>query len=322
MGLSPIKCNIIKRITESPRLAKAADLFGSAISSCTFGTYKTGLSRSAYLLSGKVKVGDMLSVEDGVVRRGCMEIMRSNIFKRIYRSDISITPEMCTPDGMAASLRWDIVGSGPQILLKATYIMQSALLFGILHNSTIDYLRIGSYYGELFNPGYAIAASQVLLYLFMTMPCHKLLTLFIGSNDKNIMLSNVDGDKKAYIKTADLTKKKCSGFVSLRSVFYHGIFVHEGLIEDLRDLVVVHEKAHLHNASEYSACRLEHEKFFKVLMYERQGLKSKLSYIHNNFDALFAILMGQNCHNIFSIYYAFRYKNIYYYHEELFAHII
>lgn len=71
--------------------------------------WKASLTTTAYQLSSLVKPGDKIDISKGQVIRGKEVIMRiPELFGRLGIEEIDITEKMCTPEGMASFLRWNI----------------------------------------------------------------------------------------------------------------------------------------------------------------------------------------------------------------------
>lgn len=107
--LGKIGRKIVKNTLISPRAGKAADKLGPILPRIIGLPYKTGLTRTAFQLSGKVKAGDVLSIRSGqiVMNDECI-LENKALFGGMQIDKIDVTKKMLTPEGMASYLRWGV----------------------------------------------------------------------------------------------------------------------------------------------------------------------------------------------------------------------
>ena len=306
MGISSV---IISKVVASPRLGRTADIFGGVMSKLTSGRYKTGLSRKAYQLSGMVSEGDVLSVKNNKLFLNGSSVLRDDIFRKIERNNIQVTKAMRTPEGMASSLRWDIIGNAPEMcysLSSMASISISSIIFAVVLST---------------GPLTDLSADKLIAAINMVpfLPFHKLITLFIGTGDSEYKLTNVEGLKARVIPIS----KKCplKAYINGKDFINKTIHIKNPVLSGTkpawRGPMEAHEKAHLLGASEYSAYRITLEKFVKGLIYERKNILDRIGYIFANKYWAAWLLFNTIFHNIYAVQYAIDNKNPWQYFSQL-----
>lgn len=283
--LGNIGTRIVERSITSPKLRKATNVVGKVLSTVSFGHYKVGLTRTAYLLSRQVKPGDVLKIQSGQVFKDGQPILsNSNIFKGINTNRLEVTYRMCTPEGMASCLRWDVISNVPSFTA-----------------SLIPY--VGSIYWLLTAFNVRPTISGVLTFLLSSisfLPYHKI-GPFSNPRDQHTRLSDVDN-----YYARELHYSESSFIGATANPFIPGwVFINDRASGFSKGAAIAHEKSHLLGASEYRAHKIQREAMLKSVFCHSNTDETVLNRAIYLCKLLFWASMGHSIQNIESLGYAF-----------------
>lgn len=251
---------IVKYCISHPRLGRTADVIGQAAERLTRGHYRTGLTRSAFILSRSVKAGELVTIDSGQVVAGGRTLLKNErLFANITAKDVTVTPDMETPEGMTSFLRWEAIGNMPGLLTSAFHLMSNAawLLYTLP-----AYLGLQDNWQDLT----VLQRFTLALTSLTFIPYYRALSLLVPKAEKTTQLSLRQVEQQA-VKIADFHGPTAVGsyFRSVPGVVFLNSRKSPALkfFECFLGSTQAHETAHALGASEIEAYRLGAEKTVK-----------------------------------------------------------
>jgi tetratricopeptide (TPR) repeat protein len=239
------------------RYPQAANTARSVFSKISLGYFKPTLSTTALELSQLIKPDDVLTIQGGKVTKGDEVIYANKIlFEGITIDRIKVEEKMCSTEGMASYLRWEIFHKPSHI---ASHILP------LLGNISVFYLinRYNSLVGssDLFHD--LISDSMYLWAISLYLPLHRLGPFNNQNIQKMMRLENVMNLEIKTYRFSDTGGMAVGHADALAgAIFLDGSL--DGSVDHYSG-AMIHEKAHILGASEYTARRIVDEyTFFKL----------------------------------------------------------